>query len=367
MSKKIRVGIIFGGKSAEHEVSLQSAKNVIDAIDKDKFEVTLIGIDKAGRWHLNSNQSQFLLNAENPKLIALNQSNEGVALVPGQNENQLVRSSNAQSLDQVDVVFPILHGPLGEDGTIQGLLRTANIPYVGPNVLGSAVSMDKDVAKRLLRDAGLKVADFVTLTRRNWESYSYEALAERLGTPFFVKPANMGSSVGVSKVSDADQYNKAIRLAFEYDHKVLVERFVKGREIEVSVLGNEAPIASIPGEILPQSDFYSYEAKYIDESGAILAIPAQLSNELVSRFQEEAIKAFLALNCEGMSRVDFFLTDAEELIINEINTIPGFTKISMYPKLWEQSGISYRELISKLIELALERHERDSKLKNTYE
>lgn len=363
---KVRVGIIFGGKSAEHEVSLQSAKNVIDAIDKDKYEVMLIGIDKEGKWHVN-HESQFLLNAENPKLIQLNRSNEGIALIPGQEKNQLISAADTQSLGQVDVIFPILHGPLGEDGTVQGLLKLANLPFVGASVLGSAISMDKDVAKRLLRDAGIASADFITVTRGTLKDLTYEEIEAKLGVPFFVKPANLGSSVGVSKVRSRAEFDAAMQEAFKYDHKVLIEEFIQGREIECSVLGNEEPIVSVPGEILPQQDFYSYEAKYIDEHGAILQIPAKLPEDTVAQMQEIAVHAYRTLCCEGMARVDFFLREDGQILVNEINTIPGFTRISMYPKLWEASGISYSELINRLIALAIERFESDLKLNHTFE
>lgn len=366
MQRKIRVGIIFGGKSAEHEVSLQSAKNIIEAIDRTKYEVLLIGIDKKGDWHLNDD-STFLLHGDNPKLIQLNRSNKGVALVPGGKSNQMVQLSNLQSLGPVDVVFPVLHGPHGEDGTIQGLLKLANIPFVGASVLGSAVGMDKDVAKRLLRDAGIGIAKFLTFNRSSISDIYFDDVKNQLGIPFFVKPANLGSSVGVKKVSNETECKQAISEAFQYDHKILIEEFVKGREIECSVLGNDYPIASVPGEILPQHEFYSYEAKYIDENGATLHIPAVLSSDIAAEIQSLAVKAFKVLCCEGMARVDFFLKENGEMIINEINTIPGFTKISMYPKLWEASGLSYTELISRLIELALERHDNDTRLKDSYD
>jgi D-alanine-D-alanine ligase len=366
MERKLRVGIIFGGKSAEHEVSLQSAKNIIEAIDKSKYEVLLMGIDKKGRWHLNDD-STFLLNGDNPKLIQLNRSNEGVALVPGETSNQVMNASSWQSVGAVDIAFPVLHGPLGEDGTVQGLLKLANIPFVGASVLGSAVSMDKDVAKRLLRDAGISIAKFVTYQRSSMGNIHFEDVQRELSLPFFVKPANLGSSVGVRKVNDLSEFDQAIHEAFQYDNKILIEEFIQGREIECSVLGNDHPVASVPGEILPQHDFYSYEAKYIDESGAALDIPASLPNDIVSKLQETAIKAFKTLCCEGMARVDFFLKEDGEIIVNEINTIPGFTKISMYPKLWQASGLSYKELINKLLDLALERFQRENSLKDSYD
>jgi D-alanine-D-alanine ligase len=362
--KKIRVGIIFGGKSAEHEVSLQSAKNIVDAIDMQQFDVTLLGIDKQGAWHVND-ASNYLLNSQDPARIALNRSNQNVALIPGQSHHQLIESRDASALSQLDVVFPIVHGTLGEDGSLQGLLRMANIPFVGSSVLGSAVSMDKDVAKRLLRDAGLLVAPFITLSRINRDQHSFESISEKLGLPLFVKPANQGSSVGVSKVRTATEFTQALDLAFAYDHKVLVESAIVGREIECAVLGNERPSASVCGEVILSDEFYSYDTKYINEQGAVVAVPAELSADASERIRAIAVQAFQVLECQGMARVDVFLTQDGDVVINEINTLPGFTNISMYPKLWAASGVSYTDLITQLIELALERHQRDSALKST--
>ena len=366
MHKKIRVGILFGGKSAEHEVSLQSAKNIVEAIDKEKYDVVLIGIDKNGQWYLNE-ASRFLLHAENPKLIALNRSSEYVALVPKNNRNQLVNLSSRESLGPIDVVFPVLHGPFGEDGTVQGLLKLFNVPFVGASVLGSAIGMDKDVMKRLLRDAAIPIPDFLVFHKESIDEIDFEQVKKQLGLPLFLKPANLGSSVGIHKVKDESQFKPAIVDAFQYDVKILIEKYIKGREIECSVLGNENPIVSLPGEIIPQHEFYSYEAKYIDEKGASLEIPAKLSPEIIKQIQAVALRALKALCCEGMARVDFFLRNEKEIFVSEINTIPGFTKISMYPKLWEASGISYTELIDKLIQLALERFEREKKIKISYD
>ncbi|WP_174615625.1 D-alanine--D-alanine ligase [Virgibacillus ihumii] len=362
MEKK-KVGIIFGGKSAEHEVSLQSAKNIVDAIDKDKYDVVLLGIDKQGKWHIND-QSSYLINAENPKLISLNKSNDTVAIVPGQDHNQLIHSANAGLLDQLDVVFPIVHGTLGEDGSLQGMMRLANLPFVGSGVTGSAVCMDKDVAKRLLKDAGVNVAKGRAFSSFNRNQIDFAKLKDELGVPMFIKPANQGSSVGVSKVAEKAAFEQALDEAFQYDRKIVIEETLVGREIECSVLGNEDPAASVPGEILPQTEFYSYESKYIDESGAKLEIPADLPEDIVANIQEAAIAAFQALECEGLARVDFFLKEDGEVYVNEVNTLPGFTKISMYPKLWEVSGIPYAELINRLIELAIDRHQKNSKLKS---
>ncbi|WP_413381969.1 D-alanine--D-alanine ligase [Alkalihalobacillus sp. 1P02AB] len=363
-NNKIRVGIVFGGKSAEHEVSLQSAKNIVDAIDKSKYEVVLMGIDKSGKWHL-SDDSRYLLHAEDPKLIALNKTNQGISIIPGEEKNQLVSLNQEEALQQLDVIFPIIHGTLGEDGSLQGMLRMANIPFVGSNVLGSAISMDKDIAKRLLRDAGLGVAGALTFTIATREQINYKTVTDKLGLPLFIKPANQGSSVGVSKATNEEEFYAGVAEAFKFDTKILIEEAIVGREIECSVLGNYEPIASVPGEIISTGDFYSYEAKYIDETGAILEIPAKLSSEIAEQIQEVSLTAYKALNCEGLARVDVFLTKENEIIVNEINTLPGFTKISMYPKLWELSGISYSQLIEKLIDLAIERHERDQKLQSS--
>jgi len=360
-TKKIKVGILFGGKSAEHEVSLQSARNVADAIDKSKYDVMLIGIDKSGKWHLNDDSSRFLLNSQNPKLIALNKKNvKNVALVP-QSNGFLSLENSVSNTEKIDVVFPILHGPFGEDGTVQGLLKLAGVPFVGAGVLGSAVGMDKDVMKRLLRDAGIPIGKFLVL--RDDEKLSFKTVVNTIGIPFFVKPANMGSSVGVSKVSKQSQFIPALTEAFKFDRKILLEENISGREIECAVLGNDQPIASVPGEIFVHDEFYSYNAKYIDEHGATLAIPAKLSKAAIKNVQKLAIATFEALSCEGLGRVDLFLKKNGEFVVNEINTIPGFTSVSMYPKLWEASGISYTKLIDILIQLAIERFEKEKRLK----
>jgi D-alanine-D-alanine ligase len=362
MSKKIRVGILFGGRSAEHEVSVQSAKNIIDAIDRNKHEVVLIGIDKKGQWHLNE-ESRFLLPTTQSELPELLESGENLALVPGKQNEQLVALSGQQRLGSLDVIFPVLHGPFGEDGTVQGLLKLANIAFVGAGVLGSAVGMDKDVMKRLLRDAGIPVARFIVASRYSSKEIGFDYARGELGLPFFIKPANLGSSVGIHKVKDHQGFEHAVRDAFNYDNKILIEECIDGHEIECSVLGNDNPIASVPGKILPRHEFYSYEAKYLDENGAVLEIPAKLPSDISERIRQLAIKTFSVLCCEGMARVDFFSRNDSEIIVNEINTIPGFTRISMYPKLWEATGISYSELIDKLIELAIERFEREKRLK----
>jgi D-alanine-D-alanine ligase len=369
MKSKIRVGVLFGGKSAEHEVALQSAKNIVEAIDKDKYEVTLIGIDKQGQWHLQDS-AEFLLNAGNPATIALNVTSETLAVVPAtQISQQLVSVTDHQSVETLDVVFPVLHGPFGEDGTVQGLLKLAGIPFVGASVLGSAIGMDKDVMKRLLRDAGIPTARFLVFDYASRNDIYFDDVVSAIGLPCFIKPANLGSSVGIHKARNGQEFTEAINDAFQYDVKILIEEAIQGREIECSVLGNENPMASVPGEIVTDKtkhEFYSYEAKYLDEHGAALKIPAELPEHLVRRVQELSVKAFKTLCCEGMARVDCFLTDDRQVVINEINTIPGFTKISMYPKLWEASGISYPELIDRLIQLAIQRAEREKRLRTSF-
>jgi D-alanine-D-alanine ligase len=365
MKKKIVVGILFGGKSAEHEVSLQSAKNVFDAIDRDTFEPALIGIDKTGRWLLND-ASRFLLNAADPGHISLNPEGSPVALTPesGGVLAGLDGEGAAARQKRLDVVFPILHGPFGEDGTVQGLLKLADIPFVGPGVLGSAAGMDKDMMKRLLRDAGIPIGNFLAL-KSHEPVPSFAEIKAALGMPVFVKPANMGSSVGISKVHDESEYAGALGNAFQYDRKIVIEEYIRGRELECAVLGNEEPDASVPGEIISSHEFYSYDAKYLDEKGAALEIPARVSDETKKRIQDLAIQTFQSLCCEGLSRVDFFLRDNGEILVNEINTMPGFTAISMYPKLWEASGVSYTELISRLIRLAISRFEKERALKTS--
>ena len=362
---RTRVGIIFGGSSSEHEVSLQSARNILDALDRERFDVSLIGIDKQGGWH-RCDPDNFLIDAQDPARIALVTSGHGVAVVPGADAAPLRALDPAQGLEQIDVVFPIVHGTLGEDGSLQGLLRMANLPFVGSGVLGSAVAMDKDVAKRLLRDAGLSVAPFTCFTRATAAAADFGDLVGRFGTPLFVKPANQGSSVGVSKVRTAAELATALELALAHDHKALVEAAIAGREIECAVLGNpmgkDALQASVCGEVVVHDDFYSYETKYISENGASIVVPADIDGATQARIQDISLQACRALDCAGLARVDVFLTADGEVVINEINTLPGFTRISMYPKLWGASGLGYTALITRLIELALERHAADKAL-----
>ena len=324
----------------------------------------LLGIDKQGQWHLND-ASDFLINAQDPALIALNRAGESVALVPGASQQQVIARQSGHALSQLDVIFPIVHGTLGEDGSLQGLLRMASLPFVGSGVLGSAVSMDKDFTKRLLRDAGLQVAPWISVTQAQRSRIQAAEIVAQLGLPLFIKPANQGSSVGVSKVDSVEEFDRALDLAFTFDRKVLIETGIKGREIECAVLGNDDPQASPCGEVVVHDAFYSYETKYISETGAQTQVPAAIDDAHSEAIRAVAIKAFQALECSGMARVDVFLTEAGEIIVNEVNTLPGFTNISMYPKLWQAAGLSYRDLITRLIELALERHQQTSQLKSS--
>ncbi len=367
MSRRLRVGILFGGKSAEHEVSILSARNVLVALDPDKYEPVLIGIDKGGRWLLQR-ADELLAAKGDPRLLRLDAGAPTVALEPRPTGGELAVA--AAPTAHLDVVFPVLHGPMGEDGTVQGLLELADLPYVGAGVLGSAVGMDKDVMKRLLQHAGVPVARFRTLRRVDFDRdpAATAARAGELGFPLFTKPANLGSSVGVRKVRSPAEVDAALAEAFAYDVKALAEEAVVGRELECSVLGDEDPIASVAGEVVVShaDGFYSYDAKYVDEHGATITIPARLAPAEMDRVRRLAVRAFQVLEASGMARVDFFLRPDGELLVNEINTIPGFTAISMYPKMWEASGIPPRELVTRLIDLALARKARRRALKTIF-
>jgi D-alanine-D-alanine ligase len=360
MKKKLRVAILFGGKSAEHEISLISARNIADAMDKAKYDVVAIGIDKQGRWHLD--EGARLLLCKTAAKVEYADSKNAAAVMPGDSATPMVRATGA-GLGALDVVFPILHGPFGEDGTVQGLLKLANLPFVGAGVLGSAVGMDKDVMKRLLRDANVPIGKFLVFQRA--DKINFVLVKKTLGMPLFVKPANLGSSVGISKVGKPAEFTVAVKEAFRYDNKIIIEEFIKGREIECSVLGNDKPIASLPGEIVVNRDFYSYDAKYLDDHGARLEIPARLPKAMIKKVRDLALRAYRALCCEGMARVDFFVQANGRVLVNEINTIPGFTKISMYPKMWEATGISYSKLIDRLIQLAIQRHGSEKRLRTS--
>jgi D-alanine-D-alanine ligase len=393
--KKLRVGILFGGRSGEHEVSLLSAASVLNAIDKEKYEVVPIGITKDGRWVTAEHAENLLtgklvlesrnLRAGDPEttspaavlargeavLVPPEPARRQHGLVPFQTDAVLARRASDRAIN-VDVIFPVLHGTFGEDGTIQGLLELADIPYVGAGVLGSAAGMDKDIMKSLFMAAGIPIVKHVTLLRSAWtqDPKKVQKLVEsRLTYPVFVKPANLGSSVGISKAHNRKELGPAIEEAARFDRKIVIEQGVggkkeKAREIECSVLGNDEPVASLPGEIVPGKEFYDYRAKYLDE-GSQLIIPAKLTKAETKRVQDLAVSAFRAVDCSGLARVDFLMDPkTRKIFLNEINTMPGFTAISMYPKLWAASGLEYADLIGQLIQLGLERHE--DKKKNQY-
>jgi D-alanine-D-alanine ligase len=355
---KIRIAILCGGKSGEHEISIRSASSVIQALRKDRYQISVIGIDPMGNWYF-----------QDPMALIASQriDTQPKELLLG---NRLT-VPHEKNLKPFDIVLPILHGSYGEDGSIQGFLELMDVPYLGSGILGSAIGMDKDVTKRLLREAGLPIVPFYVFKKQDFQKDFNTMLTkslERFGLPFFVKPCNLGSSLGVHKVKNQEDAYEAFRDAFSFDTKILVEQYIPARELECAILGNEIPQASVIGEVVPQHEFYSYEAKYLDENGAVLHIPAQnLPFAMVKTIQEMAIQAFQVLGCAGMSRVDFFLDkENQKLYINEVNTIPGFTSISMYPKLWEASGISYPDLLDQLIEFALNQYQQKSTLATAY-
>jgi D-alanine-D-alanine ligase len=393
--EKLRVGILFGGRSGEHEVSLLSAASVLNAIDKEKYEVVPIGITKDGRWLTAEHAENLLtgklmleprnLRAGDPDMTpsaAVLARGEAVVvppepvhrqsgLVPFQTDAAMMRRASDRAIN-VDVIFPVLHGTFGEDGTIQGLLELADIPYVGAGVLGSAAGMDKDVMKSLFIAAGIPIVKHVTILRSAWENDPKQVqkrVESKLTYPVFVKPANLGSSVGISKAHNRKELGPAIEEAAKFDRKIVIEQGVggkkeKAREIECSVLGNDEPVASLPGEIVPGKEFYDYTAKYVDE-GSQLIIPAKLTKTETKKVQDLAVAAFQAVDCSGLARVDFLMDPkTRKIYLNEINTMPGFTSISMYPKLWAASGLEYADLIDRLIQLGIERHE--DKKKNQY-
>ncbi|HLY61772.1 MAG TPA: D-alanine--D-alanine ligase family protein [Terriglobia bacterium] len=377
--KKLRVGLLFGGRSGEHEVSLTSAASVLKALDPAKYEVVPIGITREGSWRVGKAAENLLPgagrapNAAEKLLAAVLQNGKHVMASPDPATPQLValhRTSSSGSQPEIDVMFPVLHGTFGEDGTVQGILELAGIPYVGAGVLASATGMDKDIMKKLFRDAGLPVVPWVLLSRSEWESDPTRVrkmVEATIGFPLFAKPGNLGSSVGISKVHNARELTPAMDLAARYDRKILAEHAVVGREIECAVLGNDHPEASVPGEIVPVNEFYDYEAKYVKE-GSNVIIPARLTHRQVIRIKEYSVRAFQAIDCAGMARVDFLLDrQAGKTFVNEINTIPGFTPISMYPKLWEASGLPYSQLLDRLIQLALERHQQKLRTQYNYQ
>ena len=352
---KLKVGVLYGGKSAEHDVSIASAKNIVQAMDKNKYDIQLIKISKKGIWYWQKDAEVPTESTSETDEVIL--SNEGVGA------SDLVEIGNKLELKTLDVIFSIIHGTYGEDGSLQGFLEMLDMPYVGPGILGSAVGMDKDLSKRLLIEAGIRVANSMTLYKWSEQQPTYDEVTEKLGTPVFMKPCNAGSSVGVSKIRNAEEYAAGLAEAFRFDTKILIEEFINGREIECAVLGNENPKASVLGEILPTQDFYSYDAKYNDTSSKT-QMPADIPEKLTNDIRKEAIKVFQVLGCEGMARVDFFLR-GQEYFLNEINTIPGFTNISMYPQLWAYSGIPQTQLMDELINLALSRAKRKAALQFT--
>ena len=381
-NKRIRIGVLFGGRSGEHEISLRSALTVMSAMDPARYEVVPIGIGRDGRWYLERNALKMLAE-KTPHLAALSAEGTQVTLLPHPEGQALVATPSADgahgavaaaqnSIPGLDVVFPVLHGTYGEDGTVQGLFELAGIAYVGAGVLGSAVGMDKDAQKRLLREAGVPVVRYFAVDRVDHQETPElgARLARKLGFPVFVKPNALGSSIGISRVKRAADVKAALDDAFQYDRKALIEAACEGREFECSVLGNDRPEASVPGEVLVKGghDFYDYESKYVDPKGSATKIPAEIPAAKAKKIRAMAVAAFKALSLRGMARVDFLASrDLREIYVNEVNTIPGFTSISMYPKLWEASGLPLPKLIDRLIELAIEeRRERDS-LKITYQ
>jgi len=376
-NKRLRVGVLFGGRSGEHEISLRSALTVMSAMDPARYEIVPIGIGRDGRWYLERNALK-LLAEKTPHLAALSAGGMQVTLLPHPEGQALVATPTDgathphDAIPGLDVVFPVLHGTYGEDGTVQGLLELAGIAYVGAGVLGSALGMDKDAQKRLLRDAGVAVVKYFAIERVDYQETPElgARLARKLGYPVFVKPNALGSSIGISKVKRAADLNSALDDAFQYDRKALIEASCEGREFECAVLGNDRPEASIPGEVLVTGahDFYDYESKYVDPEGSATKIPADLPAAKAKKLSAMAVAAFKALSLRGMARVDFLASrDLREIYVNEVNTIPGFTSISMYPKLWEASGLPLPKLIDRLIELALEEHRERDSLKITYQ
>jgi D-alanine-D-alanine ligase len=364
MPKKLRIGVIFGGRSGEHEVSFRSAHSVINAIDKSKYEVVPIAITKEGNW-LAPAAAARLLSKKTQRLLPPNtfaDDAEDVAIVGDPSRAGLVRLDSDGQTEQLDVIFPVLHGTYGEDGTLQGLLEMAAIPFVGCGTLASACGMDKSIMKALFKDAGLPICRYTLFLRSEWEN-DREQIARRvsrqLGFPCFVKPANLGSSVGISKATDKASFVKAVELAARYDRKIIAEELVEGRELECAVMGNDQPQASLPGEYVVHAEaarFLDYTEKYSSTGNVEFVVPAQVSKAVTKRIQTMAVKAYQAIDASGLSRVDFFLKKDGELLVNEINTLPGLTDVSGFPKMWEASGIPFPQVIDQLIELAIERH-----------
>lgn len=361
--KKIRVGIVFGGRSGEHEVSLSSAKAIMDNLNPEKYEVVPIGITKTGQWLLGTEPAQLLAAGQAVQTDNTNANVTSVTFTGDPTLGRLIPLKQGTQLGEngkLDVIFPVLHGTYGEDGTLQGLLEMANVPYVGCGVLGAAIGMDKEKMKMIFETAGLPNVKYLVYRRNQWERSPEEIMDEieaQLGYPNFVKPVNLGSSVGINKARNRQELEHAMRVAAEYDRKIIIEQNINCREFECAVMGNDEPLASVVGEVVASNDFYDYKAKYIDNKSTV-TIPANIPQQTSEEMRRYAVKAFQALDLNGLSRVDFFIDkDTEKVYINEVNTFPGFTEVSMYPKLWKASGLPYTELLDRLIELALERYE----------
>lgn len=361
---KKNIAFVCGGKSPEHEISIRSIKNIVEALDRNRFDATLIMISKEGSWyHASSPDVLKSLSSLSDKTRPAELKACTLAVLEGHGCLYVLDSGRKITLD---AVFPVMHGSFGEDGTLQGMIRMMGLPLVGCDVLASAAGMDKDVMKRLFKEAQIPSSKYILLTQAR--PFTYQQLVDQLGSPFFIKPANAGSSVGAHKIKNSQDFKEKLQDSFRYDGKVLAEEFMEGREVECSVLGHSFTArASVPGEIIPQHEFYSYEAKYLDDNGAIIKIPADLRPDTQKQIQELAVKVFETFLCEGMTRVDFFVRKKDgQVFVNELNTIPGFTSISMYPKMWEASGLSYKNLISQLIDLGLEKYQADQKVATNY-
>lgn len=355
MSDKIKVAILVGGKSEEHNIALCSGYNLLNAIDKDKFEVVLIGIDKKGIWSLQD-INKFLSQELSPKTISLGESAAKILLSAGDEEIKFYIKESLEPIEDIKVIFPMIHGRNGEDGTIQGLLEYLNLPYVGADVMSSANCMNKVTTKKMFIAAGIPTCKFIALY--NGEAYDFDDIKNQLGLPLIVKPSSQGSSVGISKVENEAQFKSAIEEAFKFDNELLIEEFIVSRELECAILGNQDPIVSLPGEYVHTASVFDYETKYLKNGEVSMSIPAaDLSDEKIEEVRTLALKAYKTLSCKGLSRVDTFITDSGELLVNEINTMPGFTNSSMYPILIEKMGINNSDLVTRLIELALERFE----------
>ncbi len=355
MYVKKRVGILYGGKSPEHKISLMSVQKVVAHIDRDRFDVVLLPIDKEGQWHYQPGLL-VLHDKDDPAKISLPSYSDSIYLSQNAGDGSIISKTTGKILDKVDILFPMLHGANGEDGAIQGLAKICDLACVGCGILGAAIGMDKDVTKRLLRDAGIRVADFVTLRMGYNDDMTYDEISAKIGRKMFLKPANLGSSVGVKYVDNEVDFAQAIKTCMTYDPKVIVEEKIEGREIECAVMGNQIPKASIPGEVMPASEWYTFESKYLDKDGAKLRVPADIPPQKAEEIRQIAKKVYVTLECKGMTRVDVFLPPDGTIIVNEVNTIPGFTKGSLYPVMWEKSGIDNKQLISALIDFAVARH-----------